>query len=96
MGDTTKKIDSHESGWAALRDAIIEKAVSDYKTLVRGETVYRESCNMREIERFFKSDLCKNLLIDTGVTGEDILQELHSFRDKYYDSLTRKGKKHES
>lgn len=95
MGNTTEKIDSHENGWSALRDAIIEKAVDDYKALVMAKTARRESCNMFEIERFFKSDLCKNLLIDTGVTGEDILQELHSFRDKHYDSLTRKGKKHE-
>lgn len=95
MGNTTEKIDSYENGWAALRDAIIEKAVSDYKALVMGRTSRKERCNMLEIERFFKSDLCKNLLIDTDVSGEDILRELHSFRDEYYDSLTRKGKKHE-
>lgn len=85
MGNTTENIDSHENGWCALRDAIIEKATTDYKALVMGKTSFRESCNTHEIERFFKSDLCKNLLIDTGVSGEDILQELHSFREKYYD-----------
>lgn len=95
MNNTPRTESGHENGWTALRDAIIEKAISDYKTLIKGKTPYKVNCDVGEIERFLKSDLCKNLLIDTGVSGEDILRELHGWRDEYYDSLTRKGKKHE-
>ena len=95
MNNMPKTESDRENGWTALRDAIIEKATADYKALVKGKTSRRERCNIGEIECFFKSDHCKNLLIDTDVSGEDILRELHCFREEYYNSLERKGKKHE-
>lgn len=81
-----------EEGWLNLRNAIIETAIDDYKAMIKGEKRQSYENSVKKIERFLMSDYCATLLIDTGMTGEDILRELHSFRDEYYDSLKKKKK----
>lgn len=82
-----------EDGWLNLRNAIIESAIDDYKAMITGKMHQGYENNVKKIERFFKSDYCATLLGTTGMTGEDILRELHSFRDEYYNSLAKKKKK---
>ena len=82
-----------DDGWRNLRNAIIESAITDYKAMITGVKKQNHEHNIKQIERFFKSGYCGTLLCDTKVTGEDILRELHSFRDEYYDSLAKKKKK---
>lgn len=84
---------STDEAYCNLRNAIIESAIDDYKAIITGKKKQCGDNNIKSLERFFKSDYCATLLIDTGMTGEDILRELHSFRDEYYDSLAKKKKK---
>lgn len=83
---------SIEDGWRNLRNAIIQEAMDDYKAMITGKMKQTYENNIRKIERFFSSDYCKNLLVDIDLTGDDILRELHGFRDEYYDSMARKKK----
>lgn len=70
-----------------LRDAIIAQAVDDYKALVAGTQKPGMYCNLSEIERFFKSEYCENLLCDVPTTGEYILRELRQWRKEYLAAL---------
>ena len=74
-------------GWMDLRTAIIEKAIDDYKRMVKksgDRYITGNGCyNILEIEKFFKSEYCTMLLSDVGITGRDILKELHEWRDEY-------------
>lgn len=61
-----------------LRNAIIERAVNDYKNcVIRGETATH---NFIEIEGFFTSEYCGTLLGNSTVTGADILYNLREWR----------------
>ena len=70
-----------------LRTAIIEQAIDDYKRIVKktgDRYITGNRCyNILEIEEFFKSEYCTMLLSDVGITGRDILKELHEWRDEY-------------
>ena len=73
--------------WMDLRTAIIERAIDDYKIIVKktgDRYITGNGCyNIPEIEKFFKSEYCTMLLSDVGITGRDILKELHEWRDEY-------------
>lgn len=62
-----------------LRNAIIERAVDDYKNcVIRGDGYsYR---NIQELEAFFKSEYCATLLGNTSTSGTEILERLHEWR----------------
>lgn len=90
---TNRECNGPEDGWLNLRNSIIESAIDDYKAMITGKMKQGGENNIKKIERFFKSDYCATLLGTTGMTGEDILRELHSFRDEYYNSLAKKKKK---
>lgn len=70
-----------------LRDAIIAQAVDDYKALVAGTQKPGMYCNLSEIERFFKSEYCENLLCDVELTGEYIFRRLRQWRKEYLAAL---------
>lgn len=77
-----------DEGLIDLRNAIIRKAVMDYKAVVKrnkGNDVYA----VKEIETFFQSELCSTLLSDTNITGQDILNKLHMWKYKYLRELKR-------
>lgn len=90
---TNRECSGPDDGWLNLRNGIIETAIEDYKAMITGKKFQSHDNNVKSIERFFKSGYCAILLGTTGMTGEDILRELHSFRDEYYDSMAKKKKK---
>ena len=69
-----------ETGCAALRDAIIKQAVTDWmhlcKDRINGEEHKSRTYNFTEIEAFFKRD-CYGLLADMTLKGEAILEVLY-------------------
>lgn len=83
---------STNEAYCNLRNAIIESAMDDYKAMITGKKRQGGDNNVKKIESFFMSDYCSLLLVDTGLTGKDILRELHGFRDEYYNSLAKKKK----
>ena len=63
-----------------LRNAIIERAVNDYKNcVIRGDTYTR---NFREIEDFFESEYCATLLGNSNTSGAEILERLRKWREQ--------------
>lgn len=73
-----------------LRNAIIERAVDDYKSCVMGDCTAAR--NLYEIEAFFKSDYCGVLLGNTTTTGPEILEMLREWR-RQVEEARRKGKR---
>ena len=69
-----------EDNLLLLRNAIIERAVDDYKNcVIRGDTYTRNFC---EIETFFNSEYCATLLGNSNTSGAEILERLHKWREQ--------------
>ena len=71
-----------------LRNAIIGRAIDDYKACVirgdrRGGKSDYNRPNTREVEKFFNSWYCGVLLGDSLITGPDILSRLYNWREQY-------------
>lgn len=76
-----------DANWRRLRNAIIQRAVTDYKLLIKGEQEPTRSCNLIEIEKFFLSKKCDDFLADFDhCSGETILQGLKKWEEQYYAS----------
>ena len=62
----------NEAGINNLRLAILERALTDYKDILKG----KESdnlCNKKELEKFFNSEYFNTLYFDIGYSGKDII-----------------------
>ena len=66
-----------------LNIAIIAQAVDDYKKIVAGLQEETCNCNLREIESFFKSDWCENLLQNTNYNPTDLLNLVHAYKEQW-------------
>lgn len=62
-----------KEGLENLRYAIVEKAIRDYRALLEGTMLPSSTCNIEELERFFRSEWYK-LLCDYD--GERIMKEI--------------------
>lgn len=71
----------HMEQFLILRNAIIERAIEDYKTCTLGYK-RRDTQGTQEVELFFGSIWCAMLLNTSTVTGPEILETLHEWRDK--------------
>lgn len=77
----------HFENMLLLRNAIIERAIDDYKACVirgggRGCCIDRGTINIIEVEAFFNSWYCGVLLGNSSTTGPDILKRLRKWREQ--------------
>ena len=62
----------NEEGINNLRLAILERALTDYKDILKGKGG-DNLCNKKELEKFFNSGYFHTLYYDIGYSGKDII-----------------------
>ena len=58
----------NEAGINNLRIAILGRAITDYRYILRGK-----KCNKKELEKFFNSEYFNTLYFDIDYSGKDII-----------------------
>lgn len=67
-------------GWRELRNAIILRAIDDWRMLVNRQTTPKSNCNYDEIEQFLSSKWCSELMVDMNIDGKDVLKILQEYK----------------
>ena len=62
----------NEAGINNLRIAILERATTDYRDILKGKKG-DNLCNKKELENFFNSGYFHTLYYDIGYSGKDII-----------------------
>ena len=82
MADEIKR-DYLDSALRGLGFEVVKAAVEDWRGLIKGHKFHGGApyvVSFEEIESFLKSGWCASLLMDTGITGEQILEQLKEER----------------
>ena len=62
----------NEAGINNLRLAILQRATTDYRDILKGKKG-DNLCNKKELEKFFNSKYFHTLYYDIGYSGKDII-----------------------
>ena len=62
----------NEAGINNLRIAILQRAGTDYRDILKGKKG-DNLCNKKELEKFFNSEYFNTLYFDIGYSGKDII-----------------------
>ena len=62
----------NEAGINNLRIAILGRAITDYRDILKGEKG-DNLCNKKELEKFFNSEYFNTLYYDVKYSGKDII-----------------------
>lgn len=89
--DDCKNIDSLD-----IRCEIVRRAVRDYKEIVSHRLKPTGRCNISEIELFFQSEYCNEMMYGMGATPEATLKALRKWRDEYLRKDKERKKKRKS